>query len=114
MSDVGELKEGRYRSRPHSKEEKKKQKRDWEKRRKEERRRKKREEKRAKKQPPCVSRTPEGPDEDETCAKVSHEDEKSVASKKKRQLNNSPNKVSCRKGRKRKLLTKVNLQSQRV
>lgn len=104
MSDVGELKEGRYRSRPHSKKEKKKQKRDWEKRRKEERRRKKREEKRAKKQPPCVSRTPEGPDKDETCAKVSHEDEKSVASKRKQQLN-SPDEVSCRK---RKKVTTVN------
>ena len=67
-----------------------------------------------KKQLPFVSRTPDGPEEDKISAKVSNEDEKSVASKKKRQLNNSPNKVSCRKGRKRKLLTKVNLQSQRV
>ena len=106
MSDVDELKEGRYRSRPHSKEEKKKQKRDWEKRRKEERRIKKREEKRAKNPPPCVSRTPVGPEEDAICAKVSNEDENSVASKQKEQLN-SPDEISCRKRKKVETVNEV-------
>ena len=61
-----------------------------------------------KKQPPFVSRTPEGPEEDKICAKVSNEDEKSVASKRKWQLN-SPNKVSCRKRKKKKTVNEGEL-----
>ncbi|XP_068691357.1 aurora kinase-like [Montipora foliosa] len=115
MSDVGELKEGRYRSRPHSKEEKKKQKRDWEKRRKEEKRRKKREKKRAKNQAPCVNRAPEeDADRFEIHAKESnYEDEKPVASKRKQQLNipdescrqRIEDEVSCSKRKKREVET---------
>lgn len=92
MSDQGEFKLGRYRCRPHFKEEKKKQKKHWEKKRKEEKRKRKREEKLNNKRVICVSEAVPKQDADpETHHEHAEEVEEEVDNRNNTHISDEPN-----------------------